>query len=341
MTLAEFMAECLTHPTQGYYTGRDPLGAAGDFTTAPEISQMFGELLGLWVAACWQDAGAPNPVSVVELGPGRGTLMADALRAAGSVPGFLDAARVTLVEVSPALRTKQAEVLAAYDITWQADVNALPADGPPLYVIANEFFDALPIRQFLRKGPAWAERVVTGAPDDALAFGLAPPLPVASLSHRLADTKDGDVVEQSRASEAVAEALGQRITQRGGAALVMDYGDWRSLGDTFQAMARHERADPLQDPGAADLTAHVDFEAIARAASAQGATTTQLTPQGQFLERLGINQRAQVLAQSLTGDALDAHIAAHRRLTHPDEMGVLFKVMAITPGDCSVPGLDP
>ena len=335
ITLADYMALCLLDPRHGYYATRDPLGAAGDFTTAPEISQMFGELIGLALAQCWVDQGRPAPVTLAELGPGRGTLMADALRATARVPGFHEAASLHLVETSPLLRARQAQALP--DAQFHDTVDTLP-DGP-LFLIANEFFDALPIRQFVRDGSGWRERVV-GLQADTLTFGLTEPAPIAALSHRLDDTDDGQIVETCPALEAIAHSLGGRIAAHGGAALLIDYGDWTSLGDTLQALRAHQREDPLAHPGEADLTAHVDFEAIARAAAP--ARHTRLTPQGVFLERLGITDRAQALARALDGEALTSHIAAHRRLTHPAEMGDLFKVLGLYPdGAAPPPGLTP
>lgn len=326
MPLSDYMAACLSHPEHGYYTTRDPLGAGGDFTTAPEISQMFGELLGLCLAQSWLDQGAPAPFLLAELGPGRGTLMQDVLRATVRVPGFHDAMRLHLVETSPALRRGQAARLSGHAPVWHDTVDALPE--MPLFLLANEFFDALPIRQFQRAGDGWRERVV-GLSGDRLALGLADPAPHRALAHRLEDTKDGDIVETCAPASAIAAELGHRIARQGGAALIVDYGDWRSLGDTLQALRGHAPADPLAAPGRADLTAHVDFEALTRAAAP--AMHTLLTPQGVFLERLGITARAQALARGLAGDALDSHVAAHRRLTHPTEMGSLFKTIALIP----------
>ena len=337
MRIDEYMTTCLLHPTLGYYTTRDPLGAAGDFVTAPEISQMFGELVGLALAQHWLDSGCPAPFTLAELGPGRGTLMADALRACRNVPGFMAAADITFVEVSPALRKIQADTLNGYDVTWIETVDALP--DQPLYLVANEFFDALPIRQFLRDGALWRERQV-GLDGEELVFGLGPAQPQPALNGRFEDTKDGDLVEICAAAGPIATAVAARIETYGGCALIIDYGQWRPLGDTFQAVKSHQKVDPLTAPGTADLTAHVDFEAIAEAASP--CAHSQLTAQGVFLERLGITQRAQALADKMSGSTLDAHIAAHRRLTHPEEMGNLFKVMALTrPGSAPPPGLEP
>ena len=327
MPLSEFMALCLTHPEHGYYTGRDPLGASGDFTTAPEISQMFGELIGLSLAQAWLDAGAPAPVILAEAGPGRGTLMADLLRATRGVAGFHDAIRVHLIEVSPPLRAAQGAALRGTDVTWVERLSDLP--DAPLFLVANEYFDALPIRQFRREHSGWSERMVGLDVSGDLAFGWSPAAPVAALALREGDTAPGDIVEINPQGRVDAGMIGRHIAAHGGTALILDYGGAKSLGDTFQAMQGHAHADPLEAPGTADLTAHVDFGALAEAATAEGARTSALTPQGVFLERLGITQRAQALARGMAGEALDAHIAAHRRLTHPGEMGHLFKAMSI------------
>lgn len=334
LSIADYMATCLLHPEHGVYTARDPLGAEGDFTTAPEISQMFGELVGLVLARAWMDQGQPE-FTLAELGPGRGTLMADILRVGRKVPGFLAAANVVLVEASPHLRARQKEALARHAVSWVDHAEALPQ--APLWLVANEFFDALPVRQFERQGPGWCERRV-GSRDGALVLGRTEPTGVPALAHRLEDTREGDVVELAPGLPPIMQALGQRIADHGGAALIVDYGDWRSLGDTLQALQRHAPVDPLASPGEADLTAHVDFEAIATAAPC---AHTRLTPQGVFLERLGITARAQQLAAGLQGAALESHVAAHRRLTHPEEMGTLFKVLGLLPeGAPPIAGLD-
>ncbi|MEY1556576.1 class I SAM-dependent methyltransferase [Yoonia sp. R2331] len=334
ITLADFMAACLFDPTHGYYTTREPFGAGGDFVTAPEISQMFGEMLGLALAQSWLDQGAPAPVTLAELGPGRGTLMADILRATRGVPGFHDAVQVHLVEASPRLRALQADAVP------QARFADTLADLPdaPLLLVANEFFDALPIRQFTRAGDGWAETLV-GVAEGALHLGRSAAAPRAFLTARLADTAEGDVIEHCPGLPTMIAEIDARIADRGGAALIVDYGDWVSQGDTFQAMRQHKLTDVLADPGQADLTAHVDFSAIAGAVSRSH--HSRLTPQGVFLERLGITARAQALAAQMQGAALDEHIAAHRRLTHPGEMGDLFKVMGLWPhGAAPIPGLN-
>lgn len=336
MSVADYMAACLMHPEFGYYATRDPFGAGGDFITAPEISQMFGEVLGLCLAQVWLDQGRPARFLLTELGPGRGTLMADVLRATRGVPGFRDAAEVHLVEGSAVLRAAQRRTIAG-DVIWHERVESLP-EGP-LYLLANEFFDALPIRQFRRSGDGWRERVV-GQSAGQLTLGLGGPVASPVLAERLADTREGDIVETCGLGEAVAAEIGARIAGHGGSALIVDYGDWQSLGDTFQALKGHAPVDPLAAPGAADLTAHVDFAALARAAAP--ALYTRLTPQGVFLERLGIAARAEALARNLSGQALESHLAAYQRLTGAEEMGTLFKVLGLYPdGAAPPPGLEP
>lgn len=332
--LDRYMAECLLHPEHGYYATRDPFGRAGDFITAPEISQMFGEMLGLCLAQVWLDQGRPAPFTLAEIGPGRGTLSADVARVIRSVPGMAEAARLHLIEASPALRAVQRETLAAHQVTWHDSVETLPE--APLFLLANEFFDALPIRQFQRTEAGWAERQV-GLQGERLVPGLAPPTRFAALEHRLADTCPGDVVETCPAAAPILGEIARRIAAHGGAALVIDYGHWRSLGDTFQAVRAHEYCDPFAAPGAADLTAHVAFEPLAEAARAAGAQASAMTAQGVLLERLGIAARAEALAAKLSGATREAHLAAHRRLTHPEEMGQVFQSLAIFPATAPVP----
>ena len=333
LKLSDYMAECLLNPAHGYYATRDPFGAAGDFITAPEISQMFGELIGLALAQSWLDQGAPKRFVLAEIGPGRGTLMADILRACRKVPGFLEAAEVWLIEASAHLRKVQRQTLGAAKVTWADEVSALPKDAP-LFLVANEFFDALPIRQFIRDGGAWAERLI-GASEEKLIWGRAEAAPVPALDYRLADTKDGDLVEFCPAAPAIMAEIGARIAAHGGAALIIDYGDWRSLGDTLQALSKHHYADPFEAPGTADLTAHVDFEALSRAVP--GLNRGALTGQGAFLRRLGIEQRAGILARQMRPEAAERHFAALHRLTAPAEMGTLFKVLALVPRGAPLP----
>ena len=327
ISVATYMALCLTHPTLGYYRRARPIGAAGDFITAPEVSQMFGELIGLWCAALWQAMGGPQRVNLVELGPGRGTLMADALRAARGLPAFRAAIDLHLVEAGESLRAEQRARLADARPTWHARFESVPPG--PLLVVANEFFDALPIRQFERIGGGWQERVVALAPDsDALRFAAAGRSCAETAGPALAPA--GAIVERAPAREALAGALAARVAADGGAALIVDYGHERpGIGDTLQALRRHRRHDVLDDPGSADLTAHVDFRSLAAAARRAGARVFGPVSQGTFLRTLGIDERAAALGRG--ADAAEARTidAALRRLTGAHAMGALFKALAV------------
>jgi NADH dehydrogenase [ubiquinone] 1 alpha subcomplex assembly factor 7 len=328
--VSRYMALCLGHPRLGYYMTRDPIGMAGDFVTAPEISQMFGELVGLWAAQTWMDLGRPAPFALVELGPGRGTLMADALRAARVAPGFLEAAQVHLVETSPVLREKQRATLSgapAGRVFWHANLDAVP--DLPLIALANEFFDALPVRQLVREGGAWRERLVGLGADGRLAFGLSPDAD-PSIAY---EAPEGEVLEIAAAGIPVMRALAARIVAAGGAALAIDYGHARTgFADTLQAVRRHAFADPLEDPGEADVTAHVDFAQLAAAARAAGALVHGPATQGAFLRALGIEARARALAARASAKQAEEIGAALQRLAGEgeDDMGVLFKAMAVT-----------
>lgn len=329
LNIAEYMSQCLYHPTKGYYTNASPLGTSGDFITAPEVSQMFGEMLGLALAQSWLDQGAPTPFCLAELGPGSGQLMADVLRTTRGVSGFHDAMQLHLCEVNPRLKQAQADKLSAASPTWIDDVTALPE--LPLFLLANEFFDCLPIRQFVRTED-WYEQLVA-VKGGALCFATKPAGPVAK---GFPDRPQGAVIELRPAANAITEEIARKIATYGGCAVIVDYGDWGSNGDTFQALRQHRKTDPLQHPGLADLTSHVDFAALGNTAR-KYAQVSGLTDQGVLLERLGITARAQTLAQKLQGVDLENHIAAHRRLTHPTEMGKLFKTLAITPHNAPQP----
>ena len=334
INIADYMAECLMHPKHGYYTTQKVFGQNGDFITAPEISQMFGEMIGLSLGSAWQVQGCPKNAILVELGPGKGTLLQDLRRISTAIPGF-EKLPVHLVESSPQLRKVQSE--AIQNVIHHNEIFTLPQ--APIFLIANEFFDALPMRQFRRSDSAW-EEILIGERECGLSFGCAAPQQYKFLTHRLADTKKGDIVEYCPALPPIMATISNRINTYGGAALIIDYGDWRSQGDTLQAIGDHAMVAPLAAPGKTDITAHVDFEAIVNAAAP--AAVSLLTTQGVFLERLGITQRAQILAQQLKGLALNNHIAAHRRLTHPEEMGSLFKVMGLASTTAVLPaGLEP
>ncbi len=297
---------------------------------------MFGEMIGLALAQAWMDQGAPSAFTLAELGPGRGTLMADILRATRGVPGFHAAAQVALAEASPRLRAVQARTLAPSVPEWFDRVEDLP--DRPTFLVANEFLDALPIRQFLLSPEGWRERLV-GLTADKLSFGLSQPLPQVPDSPAFRAARPGDLVEHSAPAQAAVAAALRPILRHGGLAFFIDYGGWRSQGDTLQALRHHAYDDPLAHPGEADLTAHVDFEALTLAARLPN---TGLTAQGDLLRRLGIDARADRLAVNMDAAALVSHRAAHRRLTHAAEMGSLFKAIAFhAPDTPPPPGFDP
>jgi NADH dehydrogenase [ubiquinone] 1 alpha subcomplex assembly factor 7 len=316
----------------GYYATRDPLGSTGDFITAPEISQMFGELIGLWCVDAWERAGAPDPFLLVELGPGRGTLMADALRAAKVRPAFLSAMRLHLVEISRPLREVQEQRLGAFHPLWHDDTTTLP-DGPAL-IIGNEFLDALPIHQFQMTEHGWRERAIDLV-NDALSWTLLSPGPQTGLmqpAHRRA--KPGEIAEVCPAALSLGGALGARIAEDGIAALFIDYGPAASaVGDSLQAVKAHKFCDPLAEVGAADLTAHVDFGAIANAAREAGARVHGAVAQATFLETLGIRTRAALLSAKASEEDRASIAKAMTRLIDPRQMGSLFKALAISHPD--------
>jgi NADH dehydrogenase [ubiquinone] 1 alpha subcomplex assembly factor 7 len=333
LTIADYMAEALGHPLHGYYATRDPLGARGDFVTAPEVSQIFGELIGLWCADGWERLGRPDPVILAELGPGRGTLMADALRALRVAPDFRRALRPRLVETSPVLRRAQAAALADASPVWHESIAELPPG--PLVLVANEFLDALPIRQFLRREDGWHERRVgLGEDGAALAFTLDP-VPSAEAARllpvSLRDAPPGSLFEARPAATALGRILGARLAAEGGLALFIDYGHFPSAcGDTLQAQRRHRRHDLLAEPGTADLTAHVDFAAFAAAARGAGARAWGPVTQRAFLRALGIELRAARLIERATPAQAAAISSGCRRLIDPAAMGSLFKVLALS-----------
>jgi NADH dehydrogenase [ubiquinone] 1 alpha subcomplex assembly factor 7 len=332
-----YMLLCMGHPRRGYYPTRDPFGKRGDFITAPEISQMFGELIGAWVATVWQQMGRPRDLKLVELGPGRGTLMADALRATRPVSGFHDALSIHLVETSPVLRARQKETLPKdIAVAWHETVEAVP-NGPSISV-ANEFVDALPVRQFVKDRDGWHMRMV-GIVDDKLSF-VAMPEPAHDFVGDNYRPHIGAILEWHY--DRPVAMLAQRIARQGGAALIIDYGHTKTgFGDTLQAVRKHKFADPLVDPGEADLTAQVDFEAVSEWATRQGAATHGPVTQGEFLRRLGIADRAARLKRNATPPQAADIDAALKRLTAGDQMGDLFKVLAIAdPKLGPLPGFD-
>lgn len=339
ITIAEFMRVALTARGDSYYRNRDPLGAAGDFVTAPEVSQIFGELIGLWCADVWRGLGAPKRFALVELGPGRGTLMKDALRAARIVPGFLDGVSVVLVEVSEALRRVQRDALSALPVHWRDRFDDIDDSHGPMIVVANEFFDALPVHQFVRTQAGWAERCVGLDAGGELVFGASPG-GAAAVPEALRDAAVGAVVEVAPARAAVARAIGERIAASGGAILAIDYGfAGPAVGDTLQAVKAHGYVDVLAEPGAADLTSHVDFTALGAALAEGGARVCPLTTQGDFLNALGAPARVAALkAKASRPQAADLDAALHR-LTHAQAMGSLFKVLcAVAPASLQPAG---
>ena len=333
LPVSEYMRLALFHPQHGYYRTHAAIGARGDFITAPEISQMFGELIGLWAAELWAALGRPPTLHLVELGPGRGTLMADALRAAAKAsPDFRAAIDLHLVEINPELRRRQGEALAAARPHWHDDLGTVPT-GPAI-VIANEFFDALPVDQVVRTEAGWRQRVVEHA-DGRLVFGHGDPVA------KPAEAPVGSVFELSPEREMIAARLFERIASQRGAALIIDYGSMSALGDSLQAVRAHQKVEPLAEPGDADLTAHVDFSRLTALAGAAGAVAHGPVPQGAFLRRLGIAARAATLLRAATPAQKRDIEQAMRRLIEPDEMGTLFQALAVTaPGLPIPPGFD-
>jgi NADH dehydrogenase [ubiquinone] 1 alpha subcomplex assembly factor 7 len=343
LTVAAYMAMALHDPEGGYYARRGPIGAAGDFTTAPEISQVFGELIGLWCAEFWQRIGRPDPVILAESGPGRGVLMSDLLRAAGTVPEFRRALRIWLVEASPVLRAEQERRLGQAQPLWVSHVEELP-DGP-LLLVANEFLDALPIRQFVRGVSGWSERMVALDPEDHLVFVDGPERPVASLlaPAGLRHCAPGTIVEICPPALTLAGALGSRLGRQPGAALFIDYGYFPTApGPTLRALQRHRPVSALAAPGSADLSAHVDFAAFAETAQAAGAKVYGPISQARFLTALGAGLRLAALSARVAPAHRRSLESGIRRLLAPDEMGELFKVVALVSPDLPPPaGFDP
>ncbi len=334
INVAQYMAACLHDPDFGYYATRPALGESGDFVTAPMVSQMFGELIGVWAASAWELMGRPDAVRLVEMGPGDGTLMSDILRTVRHAPGFLEAADLWLVETSEPLMALQRERLPQ-DVNWAASLADVPA-GAPTILVANELLDCLPARQFVRTPIGWAEQLVGLDADGELAFGLAP-TPATAL---LPEAPVGQVYEQSAAQGALGAELGRRIAADGGAALLIDYGRAEpGFGDTLQALSRHEKVDPLARPGEADLTIHADFPAVMAAARAEGAETAILT-QAAFLARMGVGERAEALVRAAPrrSGVIGRQLT---RLVGADEMGELFKVCAIHSPDWTPPAFEP
>ncbi len=335
LSVADYMSLALDHPDFGYYRTQDPFGAAGDFITAPDISQVFGELLGLWLATAWVEAGRPSPCRLVELGPGRGQLMADLLRAAAGVEGFLAGADIHMVESSERLRAVQRQALPDHHIVWHDRIETVP-EGP-LFLIGNEFLDALPAHQLIRTESGWAERLVSVEDDGSLGFstGAAPTgllrLIAESAWGNSEELNVGDIAEVSPARDALAEVLGHRLASHGGVALLVDYGAWvdHPTGDTLQAVHNHQAVDPLCKPGLTDLTTQIDFQSLGKAGARGGASVFGPVPQGTFLRGLGIEPRMAALLKNADDEQRLALRGALFRLTDASAMGEVFKVMVL------------
>jgi NADH dehydrogenase [ubiquinone] 1 alpha subcomplex assembly factor 7 len=339
LSVEVFIQACLSDATSGAYASRQPIGGAGDFITAPEISQIFGELIGLWAVAVWQSMGEPRAVTVAELGPGRGTLMADALRGWRGVPNFLDAVSVALIETSPVMVEAQRNTLreAPVPLRWYARLDELP-DGP-LIVLANEFIDALPVRQFIRRGGAWHERLVANDGRGGFCFAEGDMVTLGNQAGDLPDqAPDGSIFETKPAARVLLRELARRAALAPLAALIVDYGhDESGFGDTLQAVRGHRFAATLADPGSADLSAHVDFADLKRQASALGLKPYGPMAQGEFLLKLGLGERRNRLLQRATPAQAEAIASGASRLVDPKQMGVLFKALALTSAGLAPP----
>jgi NADH dehydrogenase [ubiquinone] 1 alpha subcomplex assembly factor 7 len=330
--LPDFMAEAVA----AYYRRPRVFGADGDFVTSPEICQIFGELIGIWFAVRWHAEGRPSRFRLVECGPGRGTLIADALRAAATVPGFAAAIDLHLVETSPTLRAAQAKALAEFPATWHDEIESLPAG--PIHLIANEFLDALPVEQFVFRSGDWRERRVDARGREFVFVDGPEAAPPADLLAALPPPREGEILERAPAAEAFVATVARRIATEGGAALFFDYGPAESgFGDTVQAVSRHRFAPPLAAPGEVDLTAHVDFAHLANRALAEGAAAFGPADQGVWLVALGLPTRLAVLLRQATPEQTEALVSATRRLIEPQAMGRLFKALAILPAGADAP----
>lgn len=342
MSIADFMAASLYDPTDGAYASRNPIGAGGDYVTSPEVSQTFGEMCGLWVVQTWHNQGRPKRPLLVELGPGLGTLSRDLIRTvrAAARKGFADA-ELVLVENSPVLKERQQAMLkdSPIPVHWVERFTDLETDRP-VYIYANEFFDCLPIHQYIKTPQGWGEKMVT-AKDDALTLALKA-TPEALLPPVAAGAEDGGVVETCPAAAAIAEDIGRMIARVGGAALIFDYGyQTCEFRETLQAVQRHKYADVLSAPGSCDLSAHVDFHALAEAFRAGGVVPFGPMEQGDFLAELGIEVRAHKLSLANPGQ-VKSIVEGVRRLIDPQAMGSLFKVLAVIPqGQIPPPGFTP
>ena len=327
ISVEKYMKLCLYDPTHGYYSCKQPIGLMGDFTTSPEISQLFGELVGLWLAQVWLAQGSKKPFALVELGPGKGTLMSDILRATSNVPNFLQSASIFLVETSTHLRRVQKNRLKDFEITWLESVELLPPI--PLMIIGNEFLDALPTKQFCKVNGAWQERCVKLNKSGNFTFCYTP----SSRDHELqlthGDVPNRKIIEISDQATGIISKLSSKLLSNGGVAIFIDYGHFGAVGDTLQSVRNHKFSDPLRNLGKSDLTTLVNFKAISETAVSRGLRATKPLSQGAFLKGLGIDIRLNRLTKNLSEDKKYIHVSARNRLVDEDQMGELFKVFAL------------
>lgn len=344
LTVAQYTTEVLYHPRFGYYTGRNPIGRLGDFVTSPEISQIFGELIGLWMADRWHALGRPAPVTIVEMGPGQGTLMKDLVRALKVVPNFLRSSSIHLIEISPELEKQQRSVLEGIpvDVFWHKDIATVPHQ--PCFLIANEFFDALPIHQFVRTKDGWRERLIAWDAGSLVPVLSSGPTPTMGLLDQAPQRWDhAEIAEVSPASLAIAAKIGQRLAEQGGAGLIVDYGDQLTeqngelRGLTWQAVKNHQKHDPLETPGTADLTAHVDFKQVSEVIEQAGAKVFGPVEQGSFLVELGLDTRTETLCDRAPEAVQGVIRSGAARLADKQQMGALFKVLAVCEPNATLP----
>lgn len=332
MTLGRYMDLCLSHHEYGYYWTRDPFGVDGDFVTAPEVSQLFGEMIGVWLADAWVRLGSPNPCILLEAGPGRGTLMADVMRATKNVRGFYGAVQIHLLETSPALKQKQRDALSQYEVHWHNALDTMPLEIPVLFV-ANEFLDALPIEQLQYDAGEWKLRAVDVGSNNALHTVLkSPSEDMLALTTALTGrAREGDVFEISPAIDGFCHELAFLLKKQKGAGVFIDYGyDRTAFGDTLQALHKHQPVSIFHQAGESDLTAHINFERVAAQLRSMDLHATRITTQKAFLETLGIETRLGALLARATDQQADDLRSGHARLTRPDAMGTLFKVIGFT-----------
>ena len=331
ISLSEYMKMCMTHPEYGYYTKKKPIGFKGDFITSPEISQMFGELIGLWIVKVWMDHNKPSEFSLVELGPGNGTLMADILRATRNISEFHKSLKITLVEISPALQKIQKKILKNYQINWKKKLNKLP--NIPTAIIANEFFDAFPIKQYIFKKKQWMEITVSlknfnNKKSNEFCFGLKK---ISKLPEELSlfNHEENQIYEISTETKENIIFLSKHLKKNNGACLIIDYGKGNYLGSTLQSVKNHQYSDPLENQGESDLTSLVNFRAIKNYAENYNLVVTDLVDQGDFLKTLGIQERFEALSRNMDEKKIALHHSSLKRLVNKNQMGKLFKVIGI------------